>query len=77
MGTAASVFYKGLASMLAEKQVQTYAKTIRLLRCTLSFSLMRSALMCIWGARSTWKRPDRPPALEIELVAAEGRIITS
>ena len=41
MGAAASVFYKRLASLLAEKQAQTYAKTIGCLRCTLSFSLMR------------------------------------
>ena len=75
MGTAASVFYKRLASMLAEKQAQTYAKTIRWLWCTLSFSLLLSALMCIRGARSTWKRPDRPTDLEIKLAAAEGRII--
>ena len=34
MGTAASVFYKRLASMLMEKQSQTYAKTIGWLRCT-------------------------------------------
>ena len=77
MGTAASVFYKRLAFMLAEKQAQTYAKTIGWLWCTLSFSLLCSALMCIWGARSTWRRPDRPTALEIELAAAEGRIIAS
>ena len=75
MVTAASVFYKRLASMLAEKQAQMYAKTIGWLQCTLSFSLLLSALMCIWGARSTWKRPDRPTALEIKLAAAEGRII--
>ena len=79
MGAAASVFYRRLASLLAEKQAQTYAKTIGWLRCTLSFSLMRSALMCIRGARSTKKQPDRPPALDtqIELAAAEGRTIGS
>ena len=69
-GTAASVFYKRLASMLAEKQVQLYAKNIGWLWCTHSFSLMRSTLMCIRRSCSTWKRPDRPPILEIELAAA-------
>ena len=77
IGTAASVPYKMLASVLAEKQVQSYVKTIRWLRCTLSCSLMRSALMCSLGACSTWERPDRLPALEIELAAAGDRIIAS
>ena len=79
MGAAASVFYKRLASLLAEKQAQTYAKTIGWLRCTLSFSLMWSALMCIRGACSTRKQPDRPITLDtqIELAAAESRTIGS
>ena len=79
MGAVASVFYRRLASLLAEKQAQTYAKTIGWLQCTLSFSLTQTALMCIRRAGSTKKQPVRPTALDtqIELAAAEGRTIGS
>ena len=50
--TGASTFYKRLASLLAEKREQPYSITISWLRCTLSFSLLRSAIQCIRGARS-------------------------
>ena len=65
MGAAASTFYQRLASTLSEKRGQPYSKTIGWLRCTLTFSLLRSELRCVRGARSTWQRPERPPAMEV------------
>ena len=53
LGPAASVFYKRLASMLAAKHNQPYGSTIGWLRCRLSFSLLRSSIMCISGACSS------------------------
>ena len=44
MGTAATVCYKRLASMIAQKRDQSYSKTMSWLRCSLSFSLLRSSI---------------------------------
>ena len=75
MGPAATVTYKRIASLLAEKRAEPYSKTIGWLRCTLNFSLIRSAIQCIRGARSTRHRPCRPPAeSSIALATEEGRI---
>ena len=46
-------FYKRLASLLAEKRDQHYNDTLRWLRCSISFMLLRSAVQCIRGARSS------------------------
>lgn len=46
----ATVFYKRLASCLSTKWDQPY---MAWLRCRLNFSLLRSAIQCIRGARST------------------------
>jgi len=56
MGPTATVVYKRLASMIAEKN-KPYSKTIHWLRCRLSFSLLRSAIMCLRGSRSSLHHP--------------------
>ena len=53
LAPAATTFYKRLASMLAEKWNEPYSSTIGWLLCRLSFSLLRSFIMCIRGARSS------------------------
>ena len=53
LANEATVFYKRLASCLAMKWDQSYASTMFWLRCRLTFSLLRSAVQCIRGARSS------------------------
>ena len=72
MGATANVVYKRLASMLAEKQDQPYSRSIQWIRCRLCFSLLRSAIMCLRGSRSTYDHPAGPD--NIELASSEGRI---
>ena len=48
----ATTVYKRLASMLASKWDQTYSNTLCSLRCRLAFSLLRSSIQTIRGARS-------------------------
>ena len=77
MGTAATVMYKRLASLLADKHAQSYSKTMSWISCLLNFSLLRSAIMCVRGAHSTSNRACRTTALcegQLDLVASEGRI---
>ena len=54
----ATNFYKRLASLLAEKWNQCYSSTLYWLRCSLSFSLLHSAIQCIRGARSSRATPS-------------------
>ena len=49
----ATIFYKRLASMLASKWDTPYSSTLCWLRCRLAFSLLRSAIQLIRGARSS------------------------
>ncbi len=66
-------FYKRLATMLAEKWDQPYSTTIGWLRCTFSFSLLRSAVQCLRGARSSKGRAARTIPL-VDVVAAESNL---
>jgi len=71
MGWEATLFYKRLADQISEKRNTIYSKTMAWIRCTLSFSLLRSAVMCIRGSRST---SHRVPNASLELGVAENRL---
>ena len=71
LGPAATIFYKRLASLLATKWDQNYSATMGWLRCRLSFSLLRSSIMCIRGARSSLHCFERQATIPIDLVAQE------
>ena len=71
MGPLATIFYKRLAAMLAEKQGMQYSKTIQWICCKLSFALLRTTILCIRGCRSTYK-PHHQDAITLQI--AEGNI---
>ena len=52
MDKKATVFYHQLADLRSRKSNVIYSTTLAWMRCTLSFSLLRSAAMCIHGSRS-------------------------
>ena len=74
MGKIAEKCYSRLADMLAESRKQSRAVVIAWMRCRLSFSLLRSAILCIRGTRT--RRPISRGLHEIDFrtVVAEGRI---
>ena len=72
MGIEAKVFFKYLASMLAQKWESSYNSTLCWLRCRLSFSLLRAAIQAIRGARSSKGHAVRAP-INVELVATESK----
>ena len=77
MAPAATITFKRLASLLAEKRQQEYNKTIAWIRCQLSFSLVRSSVMCLRGARSSYHRPARPDCdIPLDVALAEGHVPT-
>ena len=76
MGPTARFFYKKLASMIATKHNKAYSKTLNWMRCRISFSLLRSAVMCLRGSRSSRGRLALPMVGEgdIEMGLIEGRV---
>ena len=74
MGPIATVVYKRIASQIAEKRDQPYNRTLFWIRCKLSFSLLRSAIMCIRGSRSSYHHPACALSEAIDLTCSESRI---
>ena len=71
MANEATVFYKRLASCLATKWDQPYSSTMSWLRCRLTFSLLRSAIQCIRGARSSCGHAAKSQTPPLDLVMTE------
>ena len=53
LGREATVVYKRIAAQLSAKWGHSYSSTMAWIQCRLSFSLLRSSIMCIRGAQST------------------------
>ena len=72
LGKAAEVTYKRLASLIASKREVEYSTIRKWLRNKISFSLLRSAITCIRGSRSSLNSPQHnlPP----DLVVAEAHL---
>ena len=68
----ATVAFKRLASLLADKRKETYGSVMGWLRCEISFNLLRSALVCITGSRS--KPSDRSPESTMTEAIIDGRV---
>ena len=72
-GPAATATTKRLAALVAEKEDQCYSAVITWLRTRISFGLLRSAVMCLRGARSSRHQPQCDwSALDLHM--AESRV---
>ena len=72
MGPSASVVFRRLASLVSTKRDELYSKTILFIRCQVCFALLRSAVRCLRGSRSTYK-PDIANT-NIDLALTEGQV---
>ena len=62
-GPLATVFLKRLGELVSDKHDMPYSQAIGWLRCRLSFALLRSAILCLRGARrKKHGRQEEPPA---------------
>ena len=61
MEREAQTFYKHLEDMLSHKREVTYSNLMGWLRCKLSFTILRSTMMCIRGSRSSRYHPISVP----------------
>ena len=74
MGRAAVATYKRLAALVVGKRDQPYSQIMGWIRCRLSFSLLRAAVMCCRGARSSIGHAARLPKAPVDLISSEGHI---
>ena len=72
MGREAATFYRRLADGISRKERKEYSVIMGWFRCRLSFAILRSAILCIRGSRSSHHRPINE--LNISLAASEGRV---
>jgi len=64
VGREAVTFYRRLAELISKRKALSYGSTLAWLCCTLSFSLIRSATMCIRESRSiSLRSSDASPEL--------------
>ena len=77
-GNEASLCDKAIIPIsIAEKQQQDYNKTIAWIRCLLSFSLVRSSVMCLRGARSSYHCPTKPDFdTPLDVALSDGHVPT-
>ena len=73
IGPTASVVFKRISSMIADKTDQPYHSVIRLIRCKLTFSLLRSTITCLRGSRSSSKSIHHTNTIA-DLALIEGRV---
>ena len=66
-----SRFVKRLCGLISNGDTKLYAETMTYVRCRLAFALLRSAIMCIRDARSSYQRPVNALG---ELAISEGRL---
>ena len=75
MGKAAQKCFSRLAEMLAESRGQPKSIVTAWMRCRLSFSLLRSAILCIRGTRNKWRQiVEELHYTDFEVDARVGRI---
>ena len=72
IGPSVTITLKGLRALLADKHNSSYSMVMGLLRCHLSFALIRSAIMCICGSRSSRRHPCRPDFGGVDVAIAKG-----
>ena len=78
MSVECNRFYKRLAEILSEKRDTPYNDTINWIKTKISFSLLRTTILCIRGSRSlrkTGSSPIEPVATtDIEVAVNEARL---
>ena len=73
LGKEATIFYNRLADLLSQKHNTSYNQTLSWMRCALSFSLLRSAVLAIHVSRKL--QSTELLTVSTELCLVESRIL--
>ena len=74
MGPKAKCFYSRLAEIISEKKQQPRSHIVAWMRCRLSFSLLRSALLCLRGTRYSAPKNTNIANMDYEATVVESGI---
>ena len=74
MTRQSQIFYKRMAELMAEKRGEKKGFFMAWLRCKLSFSLAKSALLCLRGSRSSRTHRDDLGNSDFENVVMKSRL---
>ena len=75
MAPECQMFHSRLAELIATKEAEEYSNTMNWLRVKISFSLIKSALVCLRGSRCLRRRPySEFNEVDIDTQTVEGRI---
>lgn len=67
-------YHSRLAELIANKKNETYSSTISWIRAKISFSILRSALVCLRGSRTVKRVKKDIQNIDFELENNEGLI---
>ena len=73
MGPSATVVFKLIATLISEKRGHPYCHVLYWIRVKLCFLLLRSAVMCLRGSRSSYHRCNLTDP-SIDLACAESHV---
>ena len=68
-------FYKRLAELKHDKSQEELSYIVSYIRCSLSFSLLRSSILCLRGGRSLKKAPTRFNNIDMEHAVVQSRCL--
>ena len=76
MGKECKQFYKHLAKLISEKREVPYSDVITFIRTKMSFSLLKSAILCIRGYRGRKEKDNVETVAEtdIQLTVLEAQL---
>ena len=74
MGCERVRYYSRLAELISIKKGEDYAKTLTWIRAKLSFSLLRSARLCLRGSRSIRRRANNVEDIDVDAELARSRV---
>ena len=74
MGRKCLRYHSRLAELISLKKGEDYAKTLGWIRGKVSFSILRSALLCLRGSRSIRRRATNVKDIDVDLELARSRV---
>ena len=74
MGRECLSYHCRLAELISKRKGEDYAKTLTWIRGKVSFSILRSALLCLRGSRSIRRRATNVKDIDVDVELARSRV---
>ena len=75
MGPECAKYHQHLAQSIADKSGEKYSSIITLIRCKLSYLILRSCLMCVRGSRPHVTANHTSADVEYNNVCTDARLV--